>query len=419
MGVPRSAVYHWIPIGWKTRRIRTGKQRKQIRASHIGFSALDDNPVKPNCEWWLPVTAGHCARTFSGRGRTNDLDRRRTSRRREAFRCVLALVPSYHCVTAASVTMSRSAVGVWAGFWVVLPSFRLRNPTQTNETIHWVVGDEGQSLIVIGDPAFGLERTLCKRRSTGRLLQESWSIDFQAFTASAWASASVDAPSTYEDAARHAATHFASSTCGRRGATRSRKTITLLQRRRVYWHCAGCFSRGYGKSKGWFALWNSGPRPERHGHESLYTGWGKVCRCYRFCVRVHRERSIHRKAFSGSVNLGVIDGINDMPSIPAGARSGLQTRIATTESHRCGVKVWPLETARNRGVTSANRRKSTSNTCPGKVICLWVSKYFSASSWHSSPDRYAIALLTAFGSPYHSTSEIRSTPHLSLRGRTS
>ena len=40
------------------------------------------------------------------------------------------------------------------------------------------------------------------------------------------ASASVDAPSTCEDAARHAATHFASSTCGRRDGTRSRTTIT-------------------------------------------------------------------------------------------------------------------------------------------------------------------------------------------------
>src|SRR4029450_3665356 len=74
--------------------------------------------------------------------------------------------------------------------------------------------------------------------------------------------------------------------------------------------------RFYGKSKSWFALWNSGPRPERHGHESLCTGGGKVYRCHRFCVRVRRERSIHRKAFSGSVNLGIIrngaDGISDI-----------------------------------------------------------------------------------------------------------
>jgi hypothetical protein len=45
------------------------------------------------------------------------------------------------------------------------------------------------------------------------------------------------------------------------------------------------------------------------------------------------------------------------------------------DAHRCGVKVWPLETARNLGVTSANgfrnaRRKSTRNTCPGKVILM-------------------------------------------------
>ena len=50
----------------------------------------------------------------------------------------------------------------------------------------------------------------------------------------------------------------------------------------------------------------------------------------------HGERSIHRKVFSGSVNLGIIrngaDGISDMPWIPTGERSGLQTRIAMTES---------------------------------------------------------------------------------------
>ena len=179
-------------------------------------------------------------------------------------------------------------------------------PKQTRRLIELSV-DENETLIVSGDPAFGLERTLCKRRSSGKLLQESWSIDFQAFTVSAFASASasVDALSTYEDAARHAATHFASSTCGRHDATRNRTTITPLQRRRGYWHCAEGFSRGYGKSKSWFALRNSGPRPERHGLESLSAGRGQVYRCHRFCVRVRRERSIHRKVFSGSVNLAM------------------------------------------------------------------------------------------------------------------
>src|SRR5437763_9073476 len=45
------------------------------------------------------------------------------------------------------------------------------------------------------------------------------------------------------------------------------------------------------------------------------------------------------------------------------------------DAHRCGVKVWPIETARNFGVTSANGfrnagRKSTRNACRGKVIPL-------------------------------------------------
>jgi len=61
-------------------------------------------------------------------------------------------------------------------------SLSLKDPTQTNET-NQVVGDEGEPLIVAGDPAPVLEWTLCKRRSGGRLLQESWPIDFQTFPA--------------------------------------------------------------------------------------------------------------------------------------------------------------------------------------------------------------------------------------------
>jgi len=45
------------------------------------------------------------------------------------------------------------------------------------------------------------------------------------------------------------------------------------------------------------------------------------------------------------------------------------------DAHRSGVKVWPLETAWNWGVTSANDfrnagRRSTRNICPGKVVRL-------------------------------------------------
>src|SRR5436190_2237130 len=87
-------------------------------------------------------------------------------------------------------------------------------------------------LVVI---AFVLERLLCKRWAGGRLLQETWSLDFQAFTVPASASASVDRPSACEYAARHAATDFASSTCGRRNAARSRAIITPAQTRRACW----------------------------------------------------------------------------------------------------------------------------------------------------------------------------------------
>src|SRR5205814_3544237 len=115
-----------------------------------------------------------------------------------------------------------------------------------------------------------------------RLLQESWSLDFQAFTVPGYASASasVDGPSACEYATCHAATDFASITCSRRNAARSRATITPAQTRRAYWQCAACFSRGYRESKSWFALWNSGSRPERYGHESLSAGRGQVYRCH-------------------------------------------------------------------------------------------------------------------------------------------
>jgi len=92
-------------------------------------------------------------------------------------------------VEKSSLTISRKRVGIWAGLSAVLSaprgknffSLSLRGPTQTNETILWVVGDEDGPLIVAGDPALVLERILCKRRSGGRLLQESWSIGFQTF----------------------------------------------------------------------------------------------------------------------------------------------------------------------------------------------------------------------------------------------
>ena len=166
------------------------------------------------------------------------------------------------------------------------------------------VADEDESIIVPDDRAFVLERILCKRRSGGRLLQESWSIGYETSATRAFGSARapVDALSTCEDAARHAPIHFTSSTCSGDDATCSPTTIATSQRRRVGWHDAECFSRGHRKSKSWFALWNSSPRPERHGFESLSAGRGQVYRCQWFRVRVRCERSIHRQIFSGSLN---------------------------------------------------------------------------------------------------------------------
>jgi hypothetical protein len=91
------------------------------------------------------------------------------------------------CETRIADNLIKRAAEVWAAFQRCHPSpdgkklffyLNLRGPTRTNETIHWVVGDE--ELIVAGDHAFALERTLCKRWSGGRLLQEGRSIDFQA-----------------------------------------------------------------------------------------------------------------------------------------------------------------------------------------------------------------------------------------------
>ena len=68
------------------------------------------------------------------------------------------------------------------------------------------------------------------------------------------------------------------------------------------------FSRACGKSKRRHALWNSGPRPERHGHKSLFTG-GKLHRCQRFSPRVRCERSIYRKDFPGAVTSLIRSGL--------------------------------------------------------------------------------------------------------------
>ena len=179
----------------------------------------------------------------------NNLDRGRPPRW-NAFRCARRI--------SSKLPLCDSRIGDnvkkrgWSLGWVLSGATRVSKekfsflsgleiqPKQTRRFIELSVMKMNPLLLVV-IPLLVLERTLCKRRSSGRLLQESWSLDFQAFTVPASASASVDAPSTCEDAARHAATHFASSTCGRRDAARSRTTITPLQRRRGLLALCGLF----------------------------------------------------------------------------------------------------------------------------------------------------------------------------------
>ena len=137
-----------------------------------------------------------------------------------------------------------------------------------------------------------------KRRSGRRLFQETWPLDFEGFPASAGAESNQEEA----DLGRRA-THVQTikRRRGDRGAERNRTAIKPCQRREVYCHCATGFSRARGKNKRRYPLWNSGSRPQRHGHKSLFTG-RKLHRCQRLCSWVRCERSIYREDFLGAVN---------------------------------------------------------------------------------------------------------------------
>jgi hypothetical protein len=145
-----------------------------------------------------------------------------------------------------------------------------------------------------GRRPLSIERRLGKRRSGRRFFQKSWPVNFEGFSTSAGAA-------TTQEGAEHPATCFPNIKCTRGKSESNRRAIETCQRREAYSHCAPGFSRTCGKSKRRYALWNCRPRPERHGHESLFTG-GKLHRCQRFRSRVRCERSIHRKDFPGAVN---------------------------------------------------------------------------------------------------------------------
>src|SRR5947207_4359114 len=96
-------------------------------------------------------------------------------------------------------------------------------------------------LLLLVFPLLFLSRPFANAGPVGDFFKKVGHSISKPFTVPASASASVDAPSACEHAAGHAATEFASSTCGRRNAARSRATIAPFQRRRAYWQCAACF----------------------------------------------------------------------------------------------------------------------------------------------------------------------------------
>ena len=134
-----------------------------------------------------------------------------------------------------------------------------------------------------------------KRRSSRRFFQKNWPVDFESFPTSAGAA-------TNQEDAELAAAHFPRLKCHRGKSESTRRAIETCQRRENYSHGVTGFSRACGKSKRRYALWNSRPRPERLGHKSLFTR-GELHRCERFPSGSRCERSIHRKDFSGAVNL--------------------------------------------------------------------------------------------------------------------
>src|SRR2546430_6191285 len=83
-----------------------------------------------------------------------------------------------------------------------------------------------------------------------------------------------------------------------------------------------------------------------------------------------------------------------------------------TESHPCGVKVWPLETARIRGVTSdrkSTRLNSSHSQISYAVFCL-------KKKTHIYRSRYAVASL---GFRINDTVSRRATLHYIIELRTS
>ena len=128
-----------------------------------------------------------------------------------------------------------------------------------------------------------------------RFFQEGRPINFEGFPASAGTA------SDQKDEAFPPETAFPRIKGPRGESECIRRATEACKRRTACCSSTASFSRACGKSKGRYALWDSGPRPQRHGDQSLFST-GKLCRCQRVCSRNRSERSVHRKDFPGPVN---------------------------------------------------------------------------------------------------------------------
>ena len=117
-----------------------------------------------------------------------------------------------------------------------------------------------------GGGALLFERMVSKRRPGGRFFQESWPIDFEGFPAPPYTR------SNHEKAGSQGK-HFPRIKCSPSKADSTRGAVTACPKRETSSHGAAGFGRASGKRR--YALWNSGPRPERDGHKSLPAG-GKL-----------------------------------------------------------------------------------------------------------------------------------------------
>src|SRR5262249_1199081 len=99
--------------------------------------------------------------------------------------------------------------------------------------------------------------------SSRRLFQESWPINFESFPASTYTHSK-------QKKAGSQPRHFSRIKCCPANAESTRSVITACPKRETSPRRATGFGRASSKRR--YALWNSGPWPERYGDKSLFAG---------------------------------------------------------------------------------------------------------------------------------------------------